>query len=44
MKIPNGHRLKLSEIKNIKKEIVKVNEEIDNIKKSINLLSSYRVN
>jgi len=35
---------KLSEIKNIKKEIAKVNEQIDSIKKEIKLISSYRVN
>jgi hypothetical protein len=33
-----------SEIKIIREDITKVNQEIDNIKKEINLLNGYQVN
>ncbi len=39
-----GENEKLSEIKKIKEEMIKVGMEIDNIKKEITLLNTYHVN
>lgn len=39
-----GDNEKLSEIKKIKEEMIKVGTEIDNIKKEITLLNTYHVN
>lgn len=36
--------VQISEIKIIREDIVKVNQEIDSIKKEINLLNGYQVN
>ncbi len=39
-----GENEKLSEIKKIKEEMIKVGTEIDNIKKEITLVNTYHVN